>query len=95
MTGAPYTSRSTSCANGDGLLTKFVEQVMGINPSDSLHDGARDISDPLRRRGQGEDDHDGGGFGGGSTGSTSAQTNAVRSTFVLACESPTSLGIGL
>jgi hypothetical protein len=37
----------------------------------------------------------GGGFGGGGTTSTSAQTNSVRSTFVLACESPTSLGIGL
>jgi hypothetical protein len=36
----------------------------------------------------------GGGFGGGTT-STSAQTNSVRSTFVLACESPSSLGIGL
>jgi hypothetical protein len=36
----------------------------------------------------------GGGFGGGTT-STSTQTNSVRSTFVLACESPSSLGIGL
>ena len=34
-TGGPYTSSSTSCTNGDGLLTKFVEQVMGLNPSDA------------------------------------------------------------
>ena len=57
-TGGPYTSSSTSCTNGDGLLSKFVEQVMGMNPSDSLHDQAlRDSRDPLRRRGQGEDHH--------------------------------------
>jgi hypothetical protein len=30
-----------------------------------------------------------------TSGGGSAQTNSVRSTFVLACESPTSLGIGL
>ena len=36
-TGGPYTSSSTSCANGDGLLTKFVEQVMGLNPGDPAH----------------------------------------------------------
>src|SRR5580692_6238249 len=36
VTGGPYTSSSTSCANGDGLLTKFVEQVMGVNPSDPI-----------------------------------------------------------
>ena len=42
-TGGPYTSSSTSCANGDGLLTKFVEQVMGLNPTDVLHNHAVDI----------------------------------------------------
>jgi len=90
-TGGPYTSSSTSCANGDGLLTKFVEQVMGLNPSDKLHDDALNILEghcvtaaKVKTT-----------TTGGGTTSTSAQTNAVRSTFVLACESPSSLGIGL
>ena len=49
--------------------------------------GAHDPGDPLRRRRQGEDQV--------RRRYRSAQTNSVRSTFVLACESPTSLGIGL
>jgi hypothetical protein len=69
---------------------------MGINPSDSVHDSARDIlKTHCAAAAKAKTTTTGGGFGGGSTGSTSAQTNAVRSTFVLACESPTSLGIGL
>jgi hypothetical protein len=94
-TGGPYTSSSTSCANGDGLLTKFVEQVMGLNPGDSLHDGALTILEShCAAAAKVKTTTTGGGFGGGTT-STSAQTNAARSTFVLACESPSSLGIGL
>jgi hypothetical protein len=94
-TGGPYTSSSTSCANGDGLLTKFVEQVMGLNPSDSLHEGALGIlENHCAMAAKVKTTTTGGGFGGGTT-STSAQTNSVRSTFVLACESPSSLGIGL
>ena len=94
-TGGPYTSSSTSCANGDGLLTKFVEQVMGLNPSDTLHDGALMIlENHCGLAAKVKTTTTGGGFGGGTT-STSAQTNSVRSTFVLACESPSSLGIGL
>ena len=94
-TGGPYTSSSTSCANGDGLLTKFVEQVMGLNPSDTLHDGAVNILEThCAAAAKVKTTTTGGGFGGGTT-STSAQTNSVRSTFVLACESPSSLGIGL
>jgi hypothetical protein len=94
-TGGPYTSSTTSCANGDGLLTKFVEQVMGLNPSDSLHEGALSIlENHCAMAAKVKTTTTGGGFGGGTT-STSAQTNAVRSTFVLACESPSSLGIGL
>ena len=94
-TGGPYTSSSTSCANGDGLLTKFVEQVMGLNPSDKLHDGALTIlENHCALAAKVKTTTTGGGLGGGTT-STSAQTNAVRSTFVLACESPSSLGIGL
>ena len=95
-TGGPYTSSSTSCTNGDGLLTKFVEQVMGLNPSDTLHDGAVSILEThCAAAAKVKTTTTGGGFGGGGTTSTSAQTNSVRSTFVLACESPSSLGIGL
>jgi hypothetical protein len=95
-TGGPYTSSSSSCTDGDGLMTKFVEQVMGLNPGDSLHDSAKMILEShCAAAAKVKTTTTGGGFGGGSTGSTSAQTNSVRSTFVLACESPTSLGIGL
>jgi hypothetical protein len=87
VSGSPYTSSSSSCTNGDGLLTKFVEQVMGLNPSDSAHDQALSILET----------HCAAAAKVKTTGTSggSAQTNSVRSTFVLACESPTSLGIGL
>jgi len=91
-TGGPYTSSSTSCSNGDGLLTTFVEQIMGINPSDSTHDQALMILQTHCAAAAATKSTTGGGFGGTKT---SSQTTAVRSTFVLACESPTSLGIGL
>ena len=49
VTGGPYTSSSTSCTNGDGLLTKFVEQVMGVNPSDPApRPGDQHPRDPLQ-----------------------------------------------
>ena len=85
VSGSPYTSSTTSCGNQDGLLTKFVEQVMGINPSDPAHDQSITILET----------HCAAAAKVKTTGGGSAQTNSVRSTFVLACESPTSLGIGL
>jgi hypothetical protein len=85
VSGGPYTSSSSSCSNGDGLLTKFVEQVMGIAAGDSIHDKALMTLE----------NHCGNAAKVKTSGGGSAQTNAVRSTFVLACESPTSLGIGL
>jgi hypothetical protein len=90
-TGGPYTSSSGSCANTDGVLTKLVEQVMGINPADPLHDQAIAI---LETHCTAASKSTTTGTGRGGT-STSAQTTGLRSTFVLACESPTSLGIGL
>jgi hypothetical protein len=93
-TGGPYTSSSSSCTDGDGLMTKFVEQVMGVNHSDSVHDMAVTILENHCAAAAKVKTTGGGGGPGGGT-STSAQTNSVRSTFVLACESPTSLGIGL
>jgi hypothetical protein len=85
VTSGPYTSSTTSCTNGDGLLTKFAEQVMGMNPSDPAHNQAITILET----------HCAAAAKVKTSGGGSAQTNAVRSTFVLACESPTSLGIGL
>ena len=84
-TGGPYTSSSSSCADGDGLMTKLVEQVMGIAAGDPIHDQALMTLE----------NHCGNAAKVKTSGGGSAQTNAVRSTFVLACESPTSLGIGL
>jgi hypothetical protein len=92
-TNSPFMSSSSSCSNGDGLLTKFVEQVMGINPSDPAHDPALMILEGHCTTAS-KTKSTGGGFGGGGT-SASGQTTGVRSTFVLACESPTALGIGL
>jgi len=73
---------------------RHVEQVMGINPSDKVHAQALMILEGHCGNAAKVKTTGGGGVPGGGT-STSAQTNAVRSTFVLACESPTSLGIGL
>jgi hypothetical protein len=92
-TGGPYTSSTSSCTNGDGVLTKFVEQVMGINPADMLHDQAIGILETHCAAASKSTTTTGGGRTGGT--STSTQTTGLRSTFVLACESPTSLGIGL
>jgi hypothetical protein len=85
VTGSPYTSSSTSCTDGDGLMTKFTEQVMGLNPSDPAHGSAVSI---LKT-------HCAAAAKVKTSGGGSAQTNSVRSAFVLACEAPTSLGIGL
>jgi hypothetical protein len=83
-----------------GAVESMVEAIMGYPPSSPLHDQAIQILT----------DHDtmvalamtatgGGGFGmpggGAAGGSASKATIALRSTFVLACESPTALGIGL
>jgi hypothetical protein len=93
-TGAPFTSSSTSCTNGDGVLTKLVEQVMGLNPSDPAHAQALAILQThCAAASKPATTGTGGRTPGGGT--TSAQTTGLRSTFVLACESPTSLGIGL
>ncbi len=95
VSGSPYTSSSSSCSNGDGLLTTFVEQIMGINPSDAVHNNALMILEThCAAAAAAKTTTTGSGFGGTST-KTSSQTTAVRSTFVLACESPTSLGMGL
>jgi hypothetical protein len=92
VSGSPYTSSSTSCMDGDGLLTTFVEQIMGINPSDALH---KDVLNILETHCAAASAAKGTTTGGRGGTQASSQTTAVRSTFVLACESPTSLGMGL
>jgi hypothetical protein len=95
VSGSPFTSSSSSCTDGDGLMTKFVEQVMGLNPKDPAHnDAVAILVSHCGMAAKTKTTTTGGGFGGGGS-SASSQTTAVRSTFVLACESPTSLGIGL
>jgi hypothetical protein len=61
-------------------ITGMVENVMGINPSDAAHAMAVSILT----------DHYNAVLASKATATTS-----LRSTFALACESPTSLGIGL
>jgi len=65
---------------GDGAITAFVEQLMGLAPADPRHDGARAILAEHRAtaRGEGAD-----------------ATVALQSAFVLACMSPSVVGIGL
>jgi hypothetical protein len=74
-TGSVYSSSSYATA-----ITGMVENVMGINPSDSAHAMAISILT----------DHYNAVLASKATATTS-----LRSTFALACESPTSLGIGL
>jgi hypothetical protein len=94
-TGSPFTSSSTSCTNGDGVLTKMVEQVMGIAPSDPIHDQALQILQTHCAAATATKSTTTGGRPTGGGTAASGQTTGLRSTFVLACESPTSLGIGL
>jgi hypothetical protein len=61
-------------------LPKMVENVMGINVSDPLHDQLVKLLQTHYTA---------------VTTAKGTATNALRSTFALACESPTSLGIGL
>jgi hypothetical protein len=67
----------------------MVETVMGYPPGNPAHDQAIQIL---------QAHYDGARMTTSGTGSrpgmTSA-TNALRSTFILACESPTAVGIGL
>jgi hypothetical protein len=72
-----------------GAIANMAETLMGYPPSHPLHGEAIQIL---------QEHYDGArmtrsGTGGGGT-MTSA-TNALRSTFILACESPTAVGIGL
>jgi hypothetical protein len=73
-----------------GAIANMVETLMGYPPSHPAHAEAVQILqehyDMARTTTS--------SGGGGRPGMTSA-TNALRSTFILACESPTAVGIGL
>jgi hypothetical protein len=89
--GSVYSSSDVA-----GSIKGMVETIMGYPPSSPLHDQAVQILTDHNTMAASTTTTGGGtGRPGGSTGSTSKATNALRSTFVLACESPTALGIGL
>ena len=72
-----------------GAISNMVENLMGYPPGHPAHAEAIQIL---------QEHYDGArmtrsGTGGG--GATTSATNALRSTFILACESPTAVGIGL
>jgi hypothetical protein len=72
-----------------GAISNMVENLMGYPPGHPAHTEAIRIL---------QEHYDGArmtrsGTGGG--GATTSATNALRSTFILACESPTAVGIGL
>ncbi len=85
--GGVYTSTDVA-----GAIKSMVETVMGYPPSHPAYAEAGQILqehfDMARTTSTG-----GGRTGGG--GSTTSATNALRSTFILACESPTAVSIGL
>jgi len=78
-----------SMSDVPGAITNMVETLMGYPPSHPAHAEAIQIL---------QAHYDGARMTTSGTGSrpgmTSA-TNALRSTFILACESPTAVGIGL
>jgi hypothetical protein len=72
-----------------GAISNMVENLMGYPPGHPAYAEAKQIL---------QEHYDGArmtrsGTGGG--GATTSATNALRSTFILACESPTAVGIGL
>jgi hypothetical protein len=79
-----------SMSDVPGAIKNMVETLMGYPPGNPAHDQAIQI---LQAHYDGARMTSSSGTGGRAT-MTSA-TNALRSTFILACESPTSVGIGL
>jgi len=78
-----------SMSDVPGAIGNMVENLMGYPPGHPAHAEAIQIL---------QEHYDGArmtrsGTGGG--GATTSATNALRSTFILACESPTAVGIGL
>jgi hypothetical protein len=86
--GGVYTSTDIA-----GAIKSMVETVMGYPPTHPAYAEAGQILqehfDMARTTSTG------GGGGGRQGGGTTSATNALRSTFILACESPTAVSIGL
>ena len=84
--GGVYTSTDVA-----GAIKSMVETVMGYPPSHAAYAEAGQILqehyDMARTTST--------STGGGRPGSTTSATNALRSTFILACESPSAVSIGL
>jgi len=79
-----------SMSDVSGAITNMVETLMGYPPGNPAHDQAVAI---LQAHYDGARMTSTSGTGGRATMTTA--TNALRSTFILACESPTAVGIGL
>jgi hypothetical protein len=86
--GSVYSSSDVA-----GAIKGMVENIMGYPPSSAEHDQAIQILTNHNTMAA-SSSTTGGGTRGGTTTASKA-TNALRSTFVLACESPTALGLGL
>jgi hypothetical protein len=80
-----------SMSDVPGAITNMVETLMGYPPAHPAHAEAIQI---LQEHYDGARATTSTGTMGRPGGMTSA-TNALRSTFILACESPTAVGIGL
>jgi hypothetical protein len=88
-TGTVYSSTDVA-----GSIKGMVETIMGYPPTDPLHDMAIQILTDHNTMATSAATTTG-GRPGSTGGSTSKATTALRSTFVLACESPTAVGLGL
>jgi hypothetical protein len=77
-----------SMSDVPGAITNMVETLMGYPPGHPAHAEAIQIL---------QAHYDGARMTTSGTGgrTTTSATNALRSTFILACESPTAVGIGL
>jgi len=80
-----------SMSDVPGAIANMVETLMGYPPNHPAHAEAMQILQEHYDMARTTSSSSG---GGGRPGMTSA-TNALRSTFILACESPTAVGIGL
>jgi hypothetical protein len=80
-----------SMSDVPGAIANMVETLMGYPPNHPAHAEAMQILQEHYDMARTTSSSSG---GGGRPGMTSA-TSALRSTFILACESPTAVGIGL
>ena len=80
-----------SMSDVPGAIANMVETLMGYPPGHPAHAEAMQILQEHYDMARTTSSSTGGGGGR----ETTSATNALRSTFILACESPTAVGIGL